>query len=196
MRLLFVHAHPSPDSFTAACRDTAIKAAHAAGHETKLIDLYAENFQPTLTPEEWLSFPDPDATPDALSPHIEALAWAEGLIFTHPTWWSGPPAILKGWLDRTLRPGIAFHIHGKTLRPGLTNIRLIGVVTSLGATWLQYNLLFAAPGRRQILRGLRLCTNPSCKTLWLAHYAVGSSTPTSRARHLAKIAARMAQIAV
>ncbi len=196
MRLLFVHAHPSPDSFTAACRDTAVQAARKNGHETKLIDLYAENFQPALTPDEWLSYPDPDAIPDSLTPHIEALQWAEGLIFTHPTWWSGPPAILKGWLDRCFRPGIAFHIHGKTLRPGLPNIRLLGVLTSLGATSLHYNLLLAAPGRRQLLRGLRACTNRNCKTLWFAHYAIDASTPASRARHLGKIAARMAQIAV
>ena len=196
MRLLFVHAHASQDSFTAACRDAAMRAAMSNGHETRLIDLYAENFQPTLRADEWLSYPDPDAIDDTLTPHIDALQWAEGLIFTHPTWWSGPPAILKGWLDRTFRPGIAFHIHGKTLKPGLPNIRLLAVLTSLGASSLQYNLLLAAPGRRQFLRGLRACTNSHCKTLWLAHYAIDASTEASRARHLAKIAARIAQIAV
>ena len=196
MRLLFVHAHPHQDSFTAACRDTAIAAARQDGHETKLIDLYAENFQPSLTPDEWLSYPDPDAIPETLTPHIEALQWAEGLIFTHPTWWSGPPAILKGWLDRTFRPGIAFHPMPTGLKPGLPNIRLLAVITSLGASRLQYNLILAAPGKRQFLRSLRACTNPRCKTLWLAHYAIDASTEASRARHLAKIAARMAQIAV
>ncbi len=196
MRLLFVHAHPHENSFTAACRDTAIQAAQAHSHETKLIDLYAENFQPTLTPDEWLSYPDPDAIDDSLTPHIEALQWAEGLIFTHPTWWSAPPAILKGWCDRTLRPGIAFHIDGKAMKPALTNIRLLAVLTSLGATSLQYNLLLGAPGRRQFLRGLRICTNRHCKTLWLAHYAIDASTEASRAAHLNKIAARIAQIAV
>ncbi|MDZ4393854.1 NAD(P)H-dependent oxidoreductase [Cypionkella sp.] len=196
MRLLFVHAHPDESSFTAACRDMAMWAAESNGHETRLIDLYAEGFQPTLRQDEWLSYPDPDAIDDSLTPHIEALQWAEGLIFTHPTWWSGPPAILKGWLDRCLRPGIAFHASANSFRSGLPNIRLLGVITSLGASSLQYNLLLAAPGRRQFLRGLRACTNPRCKTLWLAHYAIDASTEASRARHLAKIAARMAQIAV
>lgn len=195
MRLLFVHAHPHPDSFTAACRDTAIQAARTQGHETKLIDLYAEGFQPTLRPDEWLSYPDPDAIDETLTPHIEALQSAEGLIFTHPTWWSGPPAILKGWLDRTFRPGITFHPMSNGLNPGLQNIRLLAVLTSLGATSLQYNLLLAAPGRRQFLRGLRACTNRNCETLWLAHYAIDASTEASRAAHLAKIAARIAQIA-
>ena len=82
------------------------------------------------------------------------------------------------------------------LKPGLQNIRLLGVLTSLGASSLQYNLLLAAPGKRQFLRGLRACTNRNCKTLWLAHYAIDASTEASRAAHLAKIAARIAQIAV
>lgn len=196
MRLLFIHAHPHESSFTAACRDIAMWAAESHGHEIHLIDLYAENFQPTLPPEEWLAYPDPDAIPETLSPHIEALQWAEGLIFTHPTWWSGPPAILKGWLDRCLRPGTAFHPMPNGLKPGLPSIRLLAVLTSLGATSLQYNLVLAAPGRRQLLRSLRACTNPRCKTLWLAHYAIDASSEASRARHLAKIAARIAQIAV
>ncbi|GLS87311.1 NAD(P)H dehydrogenase (quinone) [Cypionkella aquatica] len=196
MRLLFLHAHPDAGSFTAACRDTAIAAARAAGHETRLIDLYAEDFQPTLSLDEWRSYPDPDAIDETLTAHIEALHWAEGLIFTHPTWWSGPPAILKGWLDRTFRPGVAFHPMPNGLKPGLPNIRLLGVITSLGATRLQYNLLLGAPGKRQLLRGLRACTNRRCKTLWLAHYAIDASTDTSRAAQLEKIAARMAQIAV
>lgn len=195
MRLLFVHAHPHAASFTAACRDMAMQAAKAHGHDTHLIDLYAERFDPALSHDEWLSYPDPDAIDDALARHIEALQWAEGVIFTHPTWWSGPPAILKGWCDRCLRPGVAFHIHGKTLRPGLPNIRLLGVITSLGATRLQYTLGLGAPGKRQLLRGLRACTHRQCKSLWLAHYAIDASTDATRARHLEKIAARMAQIA-
>lgn len=196
MRLLFVHTHPLESSFTAAARDTAIAAAKAKGHETRLIDLYAEAFAPTLTADEWQSYPDPDAIDEKLDPHLAALAWAEAVIFTHPTWWSGPPAILKGWLDRVWRPGVAFHVGPNGLQPALPNIRLIGVITSLGATWSHYNLLLGAPGRKQLLRGLRGCTNRRTKTFWLAHYAIDASTPHSRAAHLAKITARIAQIAV
>ena len=196
MRLLFVHAHPLEGSLTAAARDTAIAAAQAKGHETRLIDLYAEAFAPVLTADDWQSYPDTDSLDASLDPHLAALTWAEGVIFTHPTWWSGPPAMLKGWLERVWRPGIAFHVGENGLQPALPNIRLIGVITSLGASWSQYNLLLGAPGRKQLLRGLRGCTNRRTETFWLAHYAIDASTPRSRAAHLAKIATRIAQIAV
>ncbi len=194
MRLLFVYAHPLPDSFTAAARDTALAAAQKAGHETQLIDLYAQAFPAVLRADELQSYPDPDAMEDALDAHVQALEWAEGVIFLHPTWWSGPPAILTGWVQRVWRPGVAFHI-GPGLRPALTNIRLIGVVTSLGATPWQYWLL-GQPGRRQILRGLRSCIAPRARSFWLAQYAIDTSTQVARTAHLAKIAARIAQIAV
>jgi NAD(P)H dehydrogenase (quinone) len=196
MRLLFVYAHPVADSLAAAARDCAMQAAQQNGHELQLIDLYGSGFQPCLTAAEAQSYADPDAMPDDLDPHIDALLWAEGLIFVHPTWWSGLPAILKGWLDRLWRPGVAFHIDPKGLRAGLPNIRLIGVITTLGATWAQYNLLLGAPGRKQLLRGLRFCIHPRARSMFLAHYAIETSSPASRAAFLAKIAARIAQIAV
>jgi NAD(P)H dehydrogenase (quinone) len=195
MRLLFVYAHPLADSFTAAARDAALAAAETAGHETRLIDLYAEGFLPNLGAEELQSFPDPEAMDPALDPHVAALHWAEGVIFVFPTWWSGPPAILAGWLQRVWRPGVAFHVTQTGLRAGLPQIRVFGVITSLGAKRWQWWLLGQA-GRRQILRGLRVCLGPRARSFWLALYAIDASTPTSRAAHLAKIARHIAQIAV
>ena len=29
-------------------------------------------------------------------------------MIVHPNWWAMPPAILKGWLDRVLRQGVAY----------------------------------------------------------------------------------------
>jgi NAD(P)H dehydrogenase (quinone) len=194
MRLLIIHAHPLPESFTAAARDTVLSAARDSGHQTRLIDLYAEGFSPVLRGDELQSYPDPEAMDDLLAGHVEALEWAEGVIFVHPTWWSGPPAILTGWVQRVWRPGVAFHI-GPRLRPALTNIRLIGVITSLGAKRWHYWLL-GQPGRRQILRGLRACIAPRARSFWLAHYAIDDSTEATRRAHLTKIAQRIAQIAV
>lgn len=196
MRLLFVYAHPLHDSFAAAARDAAQVAARAAGHDIQTIDLYALHFQAVLSGEELQSYPDPDAMTDDLDAHVAALRWAEGVIFIYPTWWSGQPAILSGWLQRVWRPGVGFHIMANRLRPGLPQIRLLGVITSLGAKRWQWSLVLGAPGRKQMLRGLRACIAPRARTFWLAHYAMDASTPASRAAHLVKIARRIAQIAV
>lgn len=196
MRLLFVHAHPLPDSFAAAALHTAQDAATAAGHAVQTIDLYASRFDPVLSKAELQSYGDPDAMGPDLDAHVAAVQWAEGVIFVFPTWWSGQPAILSGWVQRVWRPGVGFHIAAKGLRPGLAQIRLIGVITSLGATRWQWSLLLGAPGRKQILRGLRACVSPRARSFWLAHYQIDASTPASRAAHLAKIARRIARIAV
>ena len=52
MRLLFVHAHPVPESFNTALHAAAVESARAKGHEVRLIDLYAEGFNPVMSAEE------------------------------------------------------------------------------------------------------------------------------------------------
>ena len=48
------------------------------------------------------------------------------MVFVYPTWWSGLPAILKGWLDRVMVPGVGFRFdeQGK-VKPGLHQVRRI-----------------------------------------------------------------------
>ena len=45
---------------------------------------------------------------DMIRVHCQELAIAEGIIIIHPNWWGMPPAILKGWVDRVIRPGVAY----------------------------------------------------------------------------------------
>jgi putative NADPH-quinone reductase len=40
--------------------------------------------------------------------HCEEVRQADGIIVIHPNWWGQPPAVLKGWIDRVIRPGIAY----------------------------------------------------------------------------------------
>jgi NAD(P)H dehydrogenase (quinone) len=90
---------------------------------------------------------------------VDSLQWCEALIFVYPTWWFGQPAMLKGWLDRVLVPGVAFTMPcPQTKRFGhtLKHIRHLGVFTTCGASfWL--TKLIGSPGKRILMRGLRLC---------------------------------------
>lgn len=196
MRLLFVHAHPVPESFNRAVYTAAVETSRAQGHEVRLIDLHAEGFNPVMSTDERRGYTEDVPIPADLQPHIEALKWAEGLILVYPTWWYSQPAILKGWMDRVWRPGIAFTLHeeGQRLRPALANIRLIGVITSFGSPWWFWTFLMGAPGRKIILRGLRFCTNRRTKTFWLGLHEIDDQTDTTRKRYIDKVRARIAQI--
>ncbi|MDX8496411.1 NAD(P)H-dependent oxidoreductase [Mesorhizobium sp. VK22B] len=116
MRIFSLIAHPRPNSFCHAISDRARNALSSAGHEIVHHDLYAERFQPCLIAEEAYSVGDTleQALSRAADPivriHREEIASAEGLLIVHPNWWGKPPAILSGWLDRVLVPGVAYRL--------------------------------------------------------------------------------------
>lgn len=106
MRVLIVLGHPNPESFNHAIAQRAQAALRASGHEVLLRDLYAENFDPVM--------PRSELARDAkLAPEIEACCQeveeVDGIIIVHPNWWSAPPAIVRGWVDRALRAGRAYN---------------------------------------------------------------------------------------
>ena len=105
MRVLTILAHPHPGSFNHAIASAAVAALEAGGHEVVFHDLYAERFDPLLRSKE---IPKGAQIDEALASHCRDLAEAEGIIVVHPNWWGMPPAILKGWVDRVVRPGLAY----------------------------------------------------------------------------------------
>ena len=168
----------------------------ALGAETRLIDLYAEAFDPRLDGAALETYADTARNRDGVQAHVAALQWCDTLIFIYPTWWYGLPAMLKGWLDRVLVPGVAFDMPapGGTIRPGLRNVVRLGVFTTCGASWWLTRIV-GAPGRRILTRGLRLLCDRRCRTVFAAHYLMDSSTAASRARHLARVARRIDRLA-
>jgi putative NADPH-quinone reductase len=195
MRLLVVFAHPLPDGFGASLRDEVLRAAAAAGHEADLLDLYAEGFDPVMSEAERRFYHDAPV-PDELAPHVARLRRAEGLILVFPTWWYGQPAILKGWIDRVWRPGVAFDMPkaGGWPRPALTNLRLLGVVTTLGSPWWWWTLGMGAPGRKQMIRGLGQCCARRRETFWLGLHGMDGATEARRRRFLARVGERVRRI--
>ena len=195
MRLLVVHAHPVPESFSTVLFRAVLEAAEGTGHEVRALDLHAVGFDPVMGEEERRTYNDggPPADP-ALQRHVDRLLWAEGLLFIYPTWWYGQPAILKGWLDWVWRPGVAFHLGPTGLTPALTRVRLIGVVTTLGSSRWLWSGLMGAPGRKILLRGLRPCTGWRTRAFWLALHDMDASTQAQRERFLARVRARIASI--
>jgi NAD(P)H dehydrogenase (quinone) len=107
MNILIIVAHPDQQSFNHAIALTCIERLAHNGHKAKFHDLYLEDFQPVLRKDEIPKDAKIDDF-DLTSCHINDLKVCDGIIIIHPNWWGQPPAILKGWIDRVIRPGIAY----------------------------------------------------------------------------------------
>lgn len=105
MRISLILAHPNPASFNHAIAAAAREQLLADGHEVACHDLHAERFDPLLPADELIPR---GPMPAALAAHCAEIAAADGIIVVHPNWWGQPPAILKGWIDRVLRAGLAY----------------------------------------------------------------------------------------
>jgi len=105
MKILVLLGHPQPGSFNHALADTVVETLEACGHEVVFHDLYVEGFDPLMTAAEIAS--DGPLDPE-VARHCEELVAAEGIVVVHPNWWGQPPAILKGWIDRVVLPGVAY----------------------------------------------------------------------------------------
>jgi putative NADPH-quinone reductase len=105
MRVSVLLAHPQQGSFNHAIAGTAVAALKANRHEVLYHDLYEEGFDPVLPGEE---IPKAASLDPTLRRHCREISEAGGIVIIHPNWWGQPPAILKGWVDRVLRPGTAY----------------------------------------------------------------------------------------
>jgi putative NADPH-quinone reductase len=105
MNISIILAHPNPKSFNHAIAQAAMEALARNNHTPALHDLYQENFPALLTTAEFQT--DAKLNP-VIAQHCRETAAADGIIIVHPNWWDMPPAILKGWIDRVLRPEIAY----------------------------------------------------------------------------------------
>lgn len=124
MIVSLILAHPSPGSFNHAIAEAARNALQQKGHQVAFHDLYSEGFDPVLPSEE---IPRGAALDHTIERHCDEIASADGIVIVHPNWWGMPPAILKGWVDRVLRPGVAYEFlegdNGEGVPRGLLRAR-------------------------------------------------------------------------
>lgn len=191
-----VFAHPDRDSFSRAVLEACLDGLRTAGHRVHPIDLYALDYAPGLSADEWRAYATDSPILDPLvAEHARLVAEADALVFVYPTWWSSVPAVLKSWFERTLVPGVAFDLDPRTQRvkPALTNVRHLVGITTYGSPWWYVKAVNDA-GRRTILRTLRLATGRGTRCSWLALYSLDGRTDEHRRRFVERVRSKMAEL--
>lgn len=195
MHALVLVAHPAPGSLCHTLAERAAAGLEAGGHDVEVLDLYALGFRAAMSAEERAAYHGDEPILDPLvAEHAALVQRAQIVVFVYPTWWSGMPAVLKGWLERVLVPGVAFRFNdaGK-VRPGLRQIRhLVGVSTYGSPRW--YVRAVNDNGRRIVTRALRMSCGIRARPRWYGLYGVDTSTAGDRAAFLARVEREMAAL--
>ena len=135
MKVTIILAHPDKNSFNHAIARTVVETLTINGHEIHFHDLYEERFDPLLFHSE---FSKDAVMPSEIQDQCSEISSADGIIVIHPNWWGQPPAILKGWIDRVIRPGVAYEFldgdSGEGIPAGLLKAK-VGLVFNTSNTF-------------------------------------------------------------
>ena len=146
MNVSVILGHPHPGSFNHAIAETVARTLRECGHTVWFHDLYAEGFDPLLAQGE---IPRGATLPPDIQQHCDEIAAADGIVIVHPNWWGQPPAILKGWVDRVIRPGVAYEFlegdGGEGVPVGLLKAQAALVFNTANTPELRENEVFGDP---------------------------------------------------
>ena len=194
MRVLVVYSHPVETSFNASLHRDVVATLKTAGHEVDDCDLYAEGFDPVMRREERLGYHEVPKNREPVRAYVERLQHAEALVLCFPIWCFGLPAMLKGFCDRLLMPGVAFDLGDPSrVRPTLGNIRrIIGIVTYGRPRYMAFWM--SDPPRKIVTRYVRWFTGRRARADYHALYHLNVATDAQRAAFMDKVERAMRRL--
>jgi NAD(P)H dehydrogenase (quinone) len=110
MKHLIVYSHPNPASFNHKIKEKYIETLMSKGHEIIVRDLYAMNFNPVLSSQDFVGLRAKNL-PEDIKREQEYIKWADVITFIYPIWWTGMPALIKGYVDRIFLNGFAYAVN-------------------------------------------------------------------------------------
>lgn len=186
MRVLVVHAHPVETSFSRSLYKAALETLQGNGHEVDALNLYEEGFEAVMGREERELYHEvPENLTPAIRPYVDRLRAAEAMVFIHPVWNYGYPAILKGFFDRIFIPGVSFVLEGGKLIPILRKKHVV-FVTTYGGDRLR-TMLMGDPPRRLARRWAWATFGTALPPKYLALYRMDMRTDIELRGFIAKV---------
>ena len=139
MKHLIIYANHNSESFNASIRDAAFETYKKSGHDTVVRDLYELGFNPVLTVEDFQALQSGNL-PQDIKIEQDYISWADQITFIYPVWWTGLPAILKGYIDRVFLYGFAYTVTETGLK-GLLGDKKVLIFSTTGQSKEVYDSL-------------------------------------------------------
>jgi putative NADPH-quinone reductase len=193
MRVHYLYCHPQATSFHAAIRARVLAGLAASRHEVDLLDLYADKFDPVMWEAERRDYHDLARNQVRMADYIARLRAADALVVQFPVWSFGMPAMLKGYFDRIMMPGVAFDLSNPARsRPLLGNLRRIAGITTYGRSRVRA-IAVGDPPRKMVKRYLPWFANWRARVDYYALYHMNVATDTERAAFIERVEGAMSR---
>jgi NAD(P)H dehydrogenase (quinone) len=183
-----VYCHPYEKSFNHAILEKVLDALNDQGHSTRLIDLYAEGFNPVYDKEELRLFHTGGTHDPLVKKYLELVRAADGIVFVAPVWWNSVPGMLKGFIDKVMKEGegLSHTVTSTGIHGELDNIRHTYVFTTSTSPTIYLRLL-AGNGVKRLFVGCTLKQLGMKGRKWINFGGVSGSSLERRRRYLHKV---------
>lgn len=154
-KILIINGHPNKNAFNYGIASAYKKGAVNSGAEVKGIIIADLDFNPNL---KFGYQQRTELEPDLIEAW-EKIKWAEHLVWVHPVWWGGLPAISKGFIDRLFLPGFAFQYRENSVWwDKLLNGKTAHIITTVDQPGWYYWLFYGRPSVNQLKKStLEFC---------------------------------------
>jgi len=156
MKVAIVFNHPYEGSYCNAILESVKSGLQKANHEIDIIHLDKEGFNPVMTAQDLKAFRDKEPVDTKVIEYKNRLEHADHLVFIFPIWWELMPALMKGFIDKVIFPGVAYdYVNGSNTRmkPLMTNIKGVTVITTMNTPRVLYRLIFGNAVHKALMRG-------------------------------------------
>ncbi len=156
MKVVIVFNHPFDGSYCNAILNSVTHGRQQANHEVDLIHLDKEDFNPVTTSVDFKAFIDRKPVDPKVIEYKGRLEKTHHLVFIFPIWWELMPALMKGFIDKVIFPGVAYnYVNGSNTRmkPLLTNIKGVTVITTMNTPKILYRIIFGNAIQKALMLG-------------------------------------------
>lgn len=182
-KILIINGHPNRESFNFGIANAYQEAAVASGATVRTIHIIDLDFNPNLE----FGYRKRTELEQDLLLAWEDILWADHLVWIHPVWWGGLPALMKGFIDRLFLPGRAFQYRENSLFwDKLLKGKSARIITTLDQPSWYYALVYGRPSVNQLKRStLQFCGISPVKVTYIG--IIKTSGPIKRNKWLQKV---------
>ena len=182
-KILIINGHPNPSSFNFGIADSYQKGAVASGAQVEIITIAELQFNPNL---KFGYQKRTELEPDLLE-SWKKIKNADHLVWIHPVWWGGLPAITKGFIDRLFLPGMVFQYRENSVWwDKLLKGKTAHIITTLDQPGWYYRLFFGRPSVNQLKKStLEFCGVKPVKVTYIG--IVKTADDSQRDKWLQKV---------